>query len=70
LSETNKNFSIEFQRLDSRVSDSLIQPFVVAAVSGLFGAIASLLAATGLCGVIAYSAAAQLYSAVEAAPRY
>ena len=57
LMATNKNLSIEFQTFDSQVSDSLIQPRLIAAVAGFFGAVALILSATGLYGVIAYSTA-------------
>ena len=57
LMETNKNLSIEFQSFDAQVKDSLIQPRLIAVVSGFFGIVALLLAATGLYGVIAYTTA-------------
>jgi putative ABC transport system permease protein len=57
LVETNKNFSLDFQTFDSQISDSLIQPRLIAAVSGFFGAAGLILAVTGLFGVIAYSTA-------------
>ena len=57
LVETNKDFSLDFQTLDSRLSDDLIQPRLLAAVAGFFGLVALILAATGLYGVIAYSTA-------------
>jgi ABC-type antimicrobial peptide transport system permease subunit len=57
LLETNKNFSLEFQPFASQISDSLIQPRLIAAVSAFFGIVGLILAATGLFGVIAYSTA-------------
>jgi putative ABC transport system permease protein len=57
LSKTNKNLSLEFQTFDSQVADSLIRPRLIAVVSGFFGAVALILAATGLYGAIAYSTA-------------
>jgi predicted permease len=57
LLETDKNFSLQFEDFDSQVSDSLIRPRLIAVVSGFFGAVALILAATGLYGVISYSTA-------------
>ena len=57
LVATNKNVSLEIKSFDSQIGNSLIQPRLIAAVSGFFGAVALLLAATGLYGVIAYSTA-------------
>ena len=57
LLETNRNIALEFQTFDAQISDSLIQPRLIAVVSGFFGAVALLLAATGLYGVISYSTA-------------
>lgn len=53
--ETNKNLSLQFQTLDGQVSNSLIQPPLIVAVSAFFGVVALILAATGLYGVISYS---------------
>ena len=57
LLETDKTLSIHFQPLDAQVSDTLIQPRLLAAVAGFFGVVALILAATGLYGIVAYSTA-------------
>jgi len=57
LLETNKNLSLDIRTFEAQISDSLVEPRLIAAVSGFFGAIGLILASTGLFGVIAYSTA-------------
>jgi predicted lysophospholipase L1 biosynthesis ABC-type transport system permease subunit len=53
----NKDAALEIRTLDSRISDSLVQPRLVALLSSFFGFLALLLATIGLYGVISYAAA-------------
>jgi predicted permease len=53
----NKDAALEIRTLDARISDSLVQPRLVALLSSFFGMLALLLATIGLYGVISYAAA-------------
>jgi ABC-type lipoprotein release transport system permease subunit len=53
--EVDKNISIQIRSLERQVSDSLIQPRLVAILAAFFGLVALVLAATGLYGIIAYA---------------
>jgi predicted permease len=53
----NKDAALEIRTLDERISDSLVQPRLVALLSSFFGLLALLLATIGLYGVISYAAA-------------
>jgi predicted permease len=53
----NKDAALEFRTLDAHISDSLVQPRLVALLSSFFGILALLLASIGLYGVISYVAA-------------
>lgn len=55
LQNLNREASLEFTTLETRVNDSLVQPRLVALLSSVFGALALLLAVVGLYGVTAYS---------------
>ena len=53
----NKDAALEIRTLDAQISDSLVQPRLVALLSTFFGFLALLLATVGLYGVISYAAA-------------
>jgi predicted permease len=53
----NRDAALEIRTLDERISDSLVQPRLVALLSSFFGFLALLLATIGLYGVISYAAA-------------
>jgi predicted permease len=53
----NKDAALEIRTLDAQISDSLVQPRMVALLSSFFGILALLLATIGLYGVISYAAA-------------
>jgi ABC-type antimicrobial peptide transport system permease subunit len=55
--ETFKDMTVEFRTLDRQVKDSVVQARLLALISGFFGFIALMLAATGLYGLIAYTTA-------------
>jgi ABC-type antimicrobial peptide transport system permease subunit len=57
VGEVDKNISIQIHSFDRQLADSLIQPRLVAILASFFGAVALILAATGLYGIIAYSVA-------------
>jgi predicted permease len=57
ISAANKDATLEFRTLDAHISDSLVQPRLVALLSAFFGSLALLLAVVGLYGVISYMAA-------------
>ena len=53
----NRGISLEFRNLETQVDESLLQPRMVALLSGFFGGLALLLAMIGLYGVTAYGVA-------------
>jgi len=55
LAEVSRDISLEFRSLETQVSDSLVQPRMVALLSTVFGSLALLLAMVGLYGVTTYS---------------
>jgi len=57
IGAVNKDAALEFRTLDAHVSDSLVQPRLVALLSSFFGFLALLLATIGLYGVFSYVAA-------------
>ena len=57
IGEVNRGISLEFRNLETQVSDSLLQPRMVALLSAFFGGLALLLAMIGLYGVTAYGVA-------------
>ena len=57
IGEVNRNISLEFRNFETQVSDSLLQPRMVALLSAFFGGLALLLAMIGLYGVTAYGVA-------------
>jgi putative ABC transport system permease protein len=57
IGAVNKDAALEIRTLDERISDSLVQPRMVALLSSFFGILALLLATIGLYGVISYTAA-------------
>jgi ABC-type antimicrobial peptide transport system permease subunit len=57
IAAVNKDAALEIRTLDERISDSLVQPRLVALLSSFFGFLALLLATIGLYGVISYAAA-------------
>lgn len=57
IAAINKDAALEIRTLDDRISDSLVQPRLVALLSSFFGFLALLLATIGLYGVFSYAAA-------------
>ena len=57
IGSANKDAALEFRTLDAHISDSLVQPRLVALLSSFFGFLALLLASIGLYGVFSYVAA-------------
>jgi putative ABC transport system permease protein len=57
IAAINRDAALEIRTLDDRISDSLVQPRLVALLSSFFGFLALLLATIGLYGVISYAAA-------------
>jgi predicted permease len=57
IAAVNKEAALEIRTLDAQISDSLVQPRLVALLSSFFGMLALLLATIGLYGVISYAAA-------------
>jgi predicted permease len=57
IGEVNRGISLEFHNFETQVSDSLLQPRMVALLSAFFGGLALLLAMIGLYGVTAYGVA-------------
>jgi putative ABC transport system permease protein len=55
VGEQNQDISLEFRSFEVLVSESLIQPRVVALLSLIFGSLALLLAIVGLYGVTSYA---------------
>jgi predicted permease len=53
----NRGISLEFRNFETQVDESLLQPRMVALLSGFFGGLALLLAMIGLYGVTAYGVA-------------
>jgi hypothetical protein len=53
----NRGIALEFRSFETQVGDSLLQPRMVALLSGFFGGLALLLAMIGLYGVTAYGVA-------------
>ncbi len=53
----NRGIAVEFRNFETQVDDSLLQPRMVAWLSGFFGGLALLLAMIGLYGVTAYGVA-------------
>ena len=54
IAGVNKEIPLEFRTFSEQVSDSLAQERLLATLSGLFGALALLLATIGLYGAISY----------------
>jgi predicted permease len=57
LQEIHPEIRFRFQIFQTQIHDSLLRERLVATLSGFFGALAALLAAAGLYGVISYAAA-------------
>ncbi len=57
IGAVNKDAALDIRTLDAQISDSLVQPRLVALLSSFFGFLALLLATVGLYGVISYAAA-------------
>ncbi len=57
FSAVNPGLSLQFRDFETQVSDSLIQPRLVALLSSVFGSLALVLAMVGLYGITAYAVA-------------
>jgi len=57
ISGVNREISLEIREFETEVSESLLQPRIVALLSSVFGALALLLAMVGLYGITAYAVA-------------
>jgi putative ABC transport system permease protein len=57
ISGVNRDISLEIREFEAQVSESLLQPRIVALLSSVFGALALLLAMVGLYGITAYAVA-------------
>src|SRR5205085_12286561 len=57
LGEVNRNIIVQFQTLPSMVRNSLMRERLMATLSGFFGALAAVIAAIGLYGVMSYTVA-------------
>jgi predicted permease len=57
IGEVDRGASLEFRNFETQVSESLLQPRMVALLSAFFGGLALLLAMIGLYGVTAYGVA-------------
>jgi len=57
IGQVDRRISLEFRNLETQVSESLLQPRMVAWLSAFFGGLALLLAMIGLYGVTAYGVA-------------
>jgi predicted permease len=57
LVEFDPDISVRFARLDDQIGEQLLQEGLLARLSGLFGAVAFVLALVGVYGVVAYAAA-------------
>jgi putative ABC transport system permease protein len=56
-SDTQPSIVVEYNTMESQVSDSLLRERLLAALSGMFGVLAALIAMIGLYGVMSYSVA-------------
>jgi putative ABC transport system permease protein len=57
ISGVNRDISLEISDFEAQVSESLLQPRIVALLSSVFGTLALLLAMVGLYGITAYAVA-------------
>jgi len=57
ISGVNRDISLEIREFETQVSESLLQPRMVALLSSVFGVLALLLAMVGLYGITAYTVA-------------
>jgi len=57
IGDLNRGIALEFRNFETQVDESLLQPKMVALLSGFFGGLALLLAMIGLYGVTAYGVA-------------
>jgi len=57
VAETNPSIVLEFQTMETQVRDSLMRERLMATLSGLFGALAAVIAMIGLYGVMSYMVA-------------
>jgi predicted permease len=57
IADVNRDVSIEFKTLSSKVNDSIEREKLLATLSGCFGALALILATVGLYGVMSYNVA-------------
>ena len=55
LLEVNPNMRFVLRVFDTQIKDTLVRERVMATLSGVFGAIAGLLAAVGLYGIVSYT---------------